>query len=236
MSKTLVIGTIVAVVGLFALGGFLLWQNVSNQVTHTPTEQQTPPPAPAPSPSAEQVPLERTGETILSVDKHIYTKEDPIVFTLTNNSSIPIVAKRGVYVAPVLFVQLEVYDKEINSWGIFSGETRAPAEGEGSFLDAKYPYKEEAVLPHGESWTSQVISFSPLKVPGPFEIKPPPGTKARLIVYYYQENERKHVSSNEFEFGFPEGALGVLARYCSSLDPIYEYVKASYVQANEDAD
>jgi len=52
----LVIGTIVGVVGIFALGGFLLWndvRNVRNQVSHTPaSEEQTSPPAPAPSPQA----------------------------------------------------------------------------------------------------------------------------------------------------------------------------------------
>ncbi|HZX50126.1 MAG TPA: hypothetical protein VFE94_03205 [Candidatus Paceibacterota bacterium] len=52
MSKPLVIGTIVAVVGIFALGGFLLWQNVSNQVTHTPEQQTPPPPVPSPQPQA----------------------------------------------------------------------------------------------------------------------------------------------------------------------------------------
>ena len=54
----MVIGTIVAVVGIFALGGFLLWQQVglkpfSPTFSPTPTEQQTPPPAPAPSPQSK---------------------------------------------------------------------------------------------------------------------------------------------------------------------------------------
>jgi len=45
MSKTLIIGIVVVVVGALALGGFLLWQMQSASPV---PEQQTPPPAPQP--------------------------------------------------------------------------------------------------------------------------------------------------------------------------------------------
>lgn len=41
MSKTVVIGTVVVVVGIFAVNGFLLWRVGLNQISSTPTEQQT---------------------------------------------------------------------------------------------------------------------------------------------------------------------------------------------------
>jgi len=54
MSKTLIIGIVVVVVGIFALGGFLLWQQVGLKPFSPTPVQQTPPPfAPSPQPQAE---------------------------------------------------------------------------------------------------------------------------------------------------------------------------------------
>jgi len=54
MSKKLVMGTVVVVVGIFTLVGLFLWNDVRNQVSHTPvSEQQTPPLAPSPQPQTE---------------------------------------------------------------------------------------------------------------------------------------------------------------------------------------
>ncbi|MEK7510586.1 MAG: hypothetical protein AAB567_03525 [Patescibacteria group bacterium] len=77
MSKTLVIGIVVVVVGIFILGGFLLWQMQPSPPPAQPAVQQTLPPPASPSPS-EAAPIpEPQAEVLDTSDWQTYRNEGP---------------------------------------------------------------------------------------------------------------------------------------------------------------
>jgi hypothetical protein len=83
MSKTLIIGIVIAVVGIFAALGFILWQDVRNQVSHTPAQQIS-------GDSLEE-------ELSIKVSKDQYYPDEQVRVTISNNSSAPISYKGSLW-------------------------------------------------------------------------------------------------------------------------------------------